>query len=255
MPRSRTTPPGASASVLPGGISSLCFGGDLRVEPVGGALGQAAVVGKDQGAAVPRDIAQHVRDHRGPDGVAGQVAEVLHHRHHLQVQRLAGSRCRRWSPAEAPARRRRRPSTPARPGSAPLPSSGLLRGRQADALHGPAGFVLQALQAQRQVHAALVAAQGVDLVHDDGVHRAEHLARARAGQHQVERFGRGDQDVRRLLAASADAGVGRGVAGAHGHAQRRQRLVPVVVRLARMPASGARRLRSMSLFSALSGEM
>jgi hypothetical protein len=44
------------------------------------------------------------------------------------------------------------------------------------------------------VRAALVAAQRVDLVDDHGLDRAQRRPRL-AGQHQVQRLGRGDQDV------------------------------------------------------------
>jgi len=90
-------------------------------------------------------------------------------------------------------------------------------------LDGAGGQVFQSLQAEGEVDAALFADEGVDLVHDDGAHGAQHVAGARAGEEEVERLGRGDQDVRRLL-EHRGAGAGRGVAGAHRHAQRRQRL-------------------------------
>ena len=46
------------------------FGGDLLVEAVGRALGQAAVVGKDERGLVLADQRQHLGDDRGPDRVA-----------------------------------------------------------------------------------------------------------------------------------------------------------------------------------------
>ena len=54
----------------------------------------------------------------------------------------------------------------------------------------------------------------VDLVDDDVLDVAEHLA-GRAGEHEVERFGGGDQDVRRV-AGDLAAILGRGVAGPAG---------------------------------------
>ena len=74
------------------------------------------------------------------------------------------------------------------------------------------------------MNAALVAAESVDFVYDHGVNRAEHLPCARAGQHQVQRLGCGDQDVRRLLEHLLTK-VSRRIARAHSHVQRRQRLV------------------------------
>ena len=69
--------------------------------------------------------------------------------------------------------------------------------RQADPLERPAGQLLEPLQGQREMRAALGPGHRVDLVDDHrlGVH--EELARPR-GEHQVERLGRGDEDVRGL---------------------------------------------------------
>ena len=64
------------------------------------------------------------------------------------------------------------------------------------------------------MRAALVAGDGVDLVHDDGSGAGEHGPPALAGEKDVERFRRGHQDVRRLPAHGL-ARRARGVAGAH----------------------------------------
>jgi hypothetical protein len=56
---------------------------------------------------------------------------------------------------------------------------------------------LQALEAERQVGAALVARHGVDLVDDHRPHVPQHLAAALGGEQQVERLGGCDQDVGR----------------------------------------------------------
>ena len=72
---------------------------------------------------------------------------------------------------------------------------GLLCRRQADPLQAPAGEVLQPLERQRQVAPSLVAGHRVDLVHDDSAHRAQHLARALRREDEIERLGRGDEDV------------------------------------------------------------
>ena len=72
---------------------------------------------------------------------------------------------------------------------------------------------LEALQRQRQVCAALRAGKRVDLVDDHPLDAAQRLARGR-GEQQVERLGRGDEDVRRTLAERATL-VGGRVAGAH----------------------------------------
>ena len=90
-----------------------------------------------------------------------------------------------------------------------------LRGRQADALERPARQVLEPLEGEGEVRAALGARHGVDLVHDHrlGVH--EELARPRC-EHQVERLRRGDEHVGRV-AEHRLALLLRRVAGADGH--------------------------------------
>ena len=90
----------------------------------------------------------------------------------------------------------------------------LLGGRQADARQPAAGERLEPLERQRQVHAALAAGHGVDLIHDHGAGGGEHLpARLRAHE-DVERLGRRHHDVRRAL-AHRGALVLRRIAGAH----------------------------------------
>ena len=96
-----------------------------------------------------------------------------------------------------------------------------LGGRQADALDGPVGDGVEALEGERQVGAALGGGQGVDLVDDHGLDAPQGLA-GRRGEHQVERLGRGDEQVGRV-AQHAPALVGRGVAGAHAHDRRVER--------------------------------
>ena len=62
-----------------------------------------------------------------------------------------------------------------------------LRRRQADALDAAVRRAAEAFERQREVRAALGGDQRVDLVDDDRVDGAEHVARAR-GQQQVERL-------------------------------------------------------------------
>ena len=78
-------------------------------------------------------------------------------------------------------------------------------------------------------------------------------SRAGRGEQQEQRLGRGDQDVGRR-AGERPALVGRGVAGAHADRDVGRRLRRAGAAACRMPASGARRLRSTSTASALSGE-
>ena len=72
---------------------------------------------------------------------------------------------------------------------------------------------VQPLQGERQVRAALGARDGVHLVEDHRLHAGQRLACFR-GQHQEQRFGRRDQDVRRAGGDLAALGL-RGVTGAH----------------------------------------
>ncbi len=62
--------------------------------------------------------------------------------------------------------------------------------------------------------AALVGRERVDLVDDHGPGRSQHLPAGFGAEQDVERFGRGHDDVRRAL-AHAQALAGRRVAGAH----------------------------------------
>ena len=103
------------------------------------------------------------------------------------------------------------------------------------------------------MRAAARADDGVDLVDDDGAHRAQHLAAALGGEQQVERLGRGDQDVRRLAQHGRALGRGR-VAGADRGRDARRRPAPSPRPAARMPRRGSARFLWMSALSALSGE-
>ncbi len=80
----------------------------------------------------------------------------------------------------------------------------------------------QPLERERQVRAALGGGERVDLVDDHRLDAAQRLARRR-GEHQVERLGRGDEDVGRVADQLA-AVVGRGVAGAHADGRLAERL-------------------------------
>ncbi len=120
--------------------------------------------------------------------------------------------------------------------------------------HGRRGAQpIEPRERQRQMRAALVAGQGVDFVDDHRPHAAEYLAALAAGQQQVERLGRGHQNMRRLAEHRLPL-ARRRVARAHGDANRlpaRTRPLPPPPRIS---SSGTCRLRWMSLLSALSGE-
>ena len=88
-----------------------------------------------------------------------------------------------------------------------------LRRREADTLHVPPGLFGQPLERHREVRPALGLRHRVDLVDDDPLRTGEELARLR-GEHEVERLGRGDEDVRRPAQHRRPFPLGR-VAGAH----------------------------------------
>ena len=100
----------------------------------------------------------------------------------------------------------------------------LLGGGKPDALQRLAGQRLQALQREREMRAALVPHEGMDLVHDHAAHGREHPAAAVAGQQEVQRFRRRDQDVRRPLGHRRALALWR-VARSHLHAHLGQALV------------------------------
>ena len=125
-------------------------------------------------------------------------------------------------------------------------------GREPEPLRPAAELVVEPLEAEREVGAALGRRDGVDLVDDDRLDPGERLAGS-AGQQQEQRLRRGDQDVRRLR-GEQPALVGRGVAGAHADGDVGHLADRAGSAACRMPASGARRLRSTSKASAFSGE-
>ncbi len=89
------------------------------------------------------------------------------------------------------------------------------RRRQADPLGGPLQQLVEPLEGDREVGAALGAGHGVHLVDDHGLDPAQRLARLR-GEHQEQRLGRRDQDVGRAGRQLAALGRG-GVAGPDAH--------------------------------------
>ena len=106
----------------------------------------------------------------------------------------------------------------------------LLRRRQPDALQAAAAQRGQAFERERQMRAALVRRQRVDLVDDHRARGGEHRAARLGTEQDVERFRRGDDDVRRAPAHAVALGCRR-VAGAHqgadldlGQALRAQRV-------------------------------
>ena len=196
------------------------------VQGRGQALGQPAGVDEKDGGAVLAHQLQQARVHRGPDrpplheggrsqrdlvgarqGGLAQARHVLHRHLDPQLDRLPRARvddADRARTARAVAAQVARHLV-----------ERALRGRQPQALRLGAGQGLQALQRERQVGPALGGHQRVDLVHDHRGDRGQQAARL-GGQHQVERLGRGDQDVGRS-ARQAPALARRRVARAQAH--------------------------------------
>ena len=126
----------------------------------------------------------------------------------------------------------------------------LLRGRQADAQQAIAAQRREALERQREMGAALVRRERVDLVDDHGPRGRQHRAAGFRAEQDVERFRRGDDDVRRR-AAHALALAGRRVAGAHPGAdldvgQAAARAAPRGCRRAALPDCAGCRSRAPS---------
>ncbi len=185
------------------------------VQPVAQPLGQPPGVGEDDGGAVCldeiRDALLHMRPDRGllrlggvPVGGrrASQLAQILDRDDHRQVELLGGGRLddlhlalRRQEAGHLPDRADRR-GEPDPPGGA---------GQQ----------LVQPLQGEREMGAALRTGDGVHLVED---HRLDARQRVPGGgrEHQEQRLGRGDQDVRRPGHHRAPLG-GRGVTGPDAH--------------------------------------
>ena len=115
----------------------------------------------------------------------------------------------------------------------------LLRGRQADPLQLAAAQILQSLQRQRQMRAALVRRQRVNLVDDHRPRRRQHFPAGFGTQQNVERFRRRHHDMRRPPTRAVAFGL-RSVAGSHPGADIdvRQPLSPQ-----RLADAGQRRLQ------------
>ena len=98
-----------------------------------------------------------------------------------------------------------------------------LGGREADARGPLLAELVQALQAEGQVGAALVSGQRVNLIHDQRPHPAQHDATLLRGEQQVEGLRGGDQQVGGPP-QHGGARRGRCVAGAQRDPQFRHRM-------------------------------
>src|SRR5262249_11764792 len=79
---------------------------------------------------------------------------------------------------------------------------------------------LEAFEAEREGRASLVACDGVDLVDNDRLDRAQHVSAAGTGKQQIQRLRRGD-DQTWMAAQHLRALCGRGVAGPYSDGDRR----------------------------------
>ena len=149
-------------------------------EPVGDALGQPPRVDEHDGRAVGLDVARDAVEHLGPVLVRGDGADILigHLDGKLHLALVAHIHDRAIGGAVLPA-----------PACADEKARNLrnrlLRGAQADALQPRPAKGVQTLQRERQMCAALVARDGVNLVHDDGARGLQHLSAALGRQEDV----------------------------------------------------------------------
>src|SRR5215207_1244820 len=178
------------------------------------AFRESAVVDEDDGGAVGANELEQLRVDGRPDrlrpalspgseqvgqlGARRGLAHVLDRDDDLEVELLRAAGVD--EPDRATARH-----------EAPDLLHRALRRRERDALDVPVDEPDEALDAEREVGAALRPGDGVDLVQDHRLDGSEHLAGAR-GEDQKERLGRRDQDVR-WLAAHRLALLRRRVAG------------------------------------------
>jgi hypothetical protein len=187
------------------------------VEPTGQPLGQPAGVGEHDGAAVGLDQVEDPLLDRRPDrrtrlvarrrtlqltGRLAQLAHVLDGDDDREVPPLGGRRGHHLH------------------GSSAGQIGGDLLDRahrrgEADPLRRTVQQLVEPVERDGEVGAALGVGHRVHLVDDHRLHAAQRLASG-AGQEEEERFGRGDEDVGGPPGEGAPL-VGRGVAGADGH--------------------------------------
>ena len=183
-------------------------------------LGLSPVVDEDERRSRAPDPLQHQWSDGRPDG-AVDVREVFDRRHgrYLHLFHQPAIDDRHGAEARLLVRQRR-------VASAQEPADLVqrtLRRRETDALRWGGRHHAQTFEREGEVGAALRSGDGVNLVDDHRPERAEHRASADAGEQDVQRFRRGDQDVRRL-AQHPRPRRRTGVAGAHRHSDLRELL-------------------------------
>ena len=200
------------------------------VQPQREPLGQPPVVDEDDRRAVLLDEPQHLGVDRRPDRVRAVLGAAVHllavGRHGLREGRRS-SRARacprpaRPPRGRAPSACRRRRVVIGRPPETnrPISSSGRWVADRPIRWIGPSTSACRRSTESARCAPRLRACDRVHLVEDQRLDAAQRLARLR-GEHQVERLGRRDQDVRRLLQQLA-AFLLRRVAGADANPQLR----------------------------------
>ncbi len=184
------------------------FAGEL-VEAGGEPFGEAPGVAEHDRGPVRADQLEDARVHVRPDAavrlgvvepedarsrarrgrVRAGLVHVVDRNDHLDVERLARARVDD---------RDRALSLLAETAEEPRDLvEGALGGREADALRRLVGDRLEPFERQHEVRAALGRCERVDLVDDHRLDPAQRLA-GPGGEHQVERLGRGDEDVGRV---------------------------------------------------------
>jgi hypothetical protein len=182
---------------------------------VGQALGHAPRVDEDERRVVLLDVRGDAREHVGHLLRRGHGLEVLLRQLDRQVQRAAVPDVDHLAARTAVLQAAAGGVAHEQPRHRLDRSLG---GREPDAHGAPIAEPIEALEAEHQMRSALVARDGVDLVDDHRLDRAQDLAALLGGDHQEERLGRGDQDLGRLAQHRGACGGG-GVTAAHPGAQ------------------------------------
>ena len=191
----------------------------LLVQLGGDAFHGPAVVGEDERRAMlPNLVGQEVVNRR-PNALLGQGSEAIDGAEDAQIEIAA----------DAGIDDGHRPGQELAVGAGHAAAEvaghlvqGPLGGRQADAEEAGRVEGGQALQQQGQKDAAFVGAEGVDFI-DDAMGDVTERVAGSGGEQQVQRFRRGDQDVRRP-AQEALSFRGGGVAGPYCRSENGQRL-------------------------------
>ena len=241
-------------------------GAQAGLDPVAAVLRQAAVVGGDDVVAEalaelvrePLGQAAGVDEHERGAVLADERGDAVEHVAHLLGRgdrlELAVGQLEREVEGRAGGRRRRSTGSGRSPTSSrPTVSIGRCVADRPIRAGRVVAQRLEPLEREREVRAALVARDGVDLVDDHRLDRAQRVAAPLAGDEQVERLGRGDHEARRLAHHRGALRAG-GVAGAHRRPGCSARRARARRRPRRSRASGRSRFSAMSTASALSGD-